>query len=74
MTQKAHLHPTDLRGFSRLAIDATIGLTRLVENMHHNISRTPGPVGRHSKAPTTGITGMVRHDWSAAASTPCWAS
>ncbi len=59
MTQKAHLHPTDLRGFSRLAIDATIGLTRLVENMHHNISRTPGPVGRHSKAPTTGITGMV---------------
>jgi pimeloyl-ACP methyl ester carboxylesterase len=59
MTKKAHIRPTDLHGFSRLAIDATIGLTRLVENMHHNISRTPGPLGKHSLEPTGGITGMV---------------
>ena len=59
MTRKAHLQPADLRGYSRLAIDATIGLTRLVETMHHNILRTPGPLGKHTQEPTGGITGLV---------------
>ena len=31
MTQKARNHVTDLRGVSRMAIDATTGLTDLVE-------------------------------------------
>ena len=59
MTRKAHIRPADIRGVSRLAIDATLGLTRLVETMHHNISRTPGIIGKHTQEPTKGITGLV---------------
>jgi hypothetical protein len=53
------LHAADLRGYSRLAIDATLGLTRLVETMHHNILRTPGVLGEPTQQPATGITGFV---------------
>ena len=56
---KKHLLPSDLHGASRLAIDATIGLTNLVESMHHNISRAPGILGTISDDPTRGITGFV---------------
>lgn len=49
----------DLRGFNRLAIDATVGLTDLVEAMHHNIARIPGIVRTPVKGRTTGITGLV---------------
>ena len=59
MTKRAHVRPADLHGYSRLAIDATIGLTRLVETMHHNILRTPWPLGKHTVEPTGGITGLV---------------
>ncbi|MDP2824949.1 MAG: hypothetical protein Q8O52_19990 [Sulfuritalea sp.] len=59
MTRKTHIRPADIRGFSRLAIDATIGLTRMVETMHHNIARTPGIIGKHTQEPTRGITGLV---------------
>ena len=59
MSKKAHIQPADLRGYSRLAIDATIGLTRMVETMHHNIARVPGPLGRFTQKPTRGITGLV---------------
>lgn len=59
MSKKAHVRATDIRGYSRLAIDATLGLTRLVESMHHNIGRTPGPLGKYSQKPTSGITGLV---------------
>ena len=59
MSKKTHLRATDVRGASRLAIDATLGLTRLVETMHHNIARTPGPLGKFSQEPTRGITGFV---------------
>ena len=59
MTRHTHIRPADVRGIGRLAIDATLGLTRLVETMHHNISRTPGIVGKHTQEPTKGITGLV---------------
>lgn len=59
MTRKTHIRPADIRGVSRLAIDATLGLTRLVETMHHNILRTPGMLGKHTQEPTRGITGLV---------------
>ena len=57
--RKQHIHATDLHGASRLAIDATIGLTNLVENMHRNISRMPGIFGTTAEDPTSGITGFV---------------
>ncbi len=56
---KTHLRKTDLRGASRLAVSATIGLANLVENLHHNISRVPGPFGAASQRSTKGITGLV---------------
>jgi pimeloyl-ACP methyl ester carboxylesterase len=59
MTKKTHIRPADIRGYSRLAIDATLGLTRLVETMHHNIVRVPGPLGKYTEKPTRGITGLV---------------
>ena len=57
--RQTHLRAADLRGAGRLAIDATLGLTRLVEHLHHNILRTPGPLGAVSERPTDGITGLV---------------
>lgn len=59
MTRKLPLRATDLRGFSRLAIDATTGLTDLVEAMHHNIASVSRVVGAAPTGRTTGITGLV---------------
>jgi pimeloyl-ACP methyl ester carboxylesterase len=59
MTKKSHLHGSDIRGYGRLAIDATLGLTSLVETMHHNILRTPGILGKSTQQPAKGITGFV---------------
>ena len=59
MTAKSHVRLSDIRGYSRLAIDATIGLTDLVESMHRNIARVPGVFGAAATERTTGITGLV---------------
>jgi pimeloyl-ACP methyl ester carboxylesterase len=59
MTKKSHVHGSDIRGYGRLAIDATLGLTSLVETMHHNILRTPGILGKSTQQPARGITGFV---------------
>jgi pimeloyl-ACP methyl ester carboxylesterase len=59
MTEKTHIHPVDVHGVSRLAIDATLGLTDLVEAMHHTIARAPAILGTPTPAPTKGITGLV---------------
>lgn len=45
-----------LRGASRLAVDATTGVTNLVEAMHAEIARLP--LARHRDR-TSGITGLV---------------
>jgi hypothetical protein len=59
MTKGSHIHPSDIRALAKLATDATLGLTDLVEAMHHTIVRAP----RMSSAPvqvrTRGITGLV---------------
>jgi hypothetical protein len=57
--RKMRIHHTDLRGVSRLTIDAVAGLTDLVEAVHHTIARAPGPLGRPVRGPTRGITGLV---------------
>ena len=54
---RSKLH--DLHGFSRLAIEATLGLTDLVEAMHKNIARIPGISGPPEQHRTTGVTGWV---------------
>jgi len=59
MPPPAHLRLSDLRGTSRLAIEAALGVTSLVETMHHNIARVPGVLGAPSEKRTRGITGLV---------------
>ncbi len=58
-TAKHRNHLSDLRGASRLAIDATRGLADLVEAMHHNVIRAPGLVARLPAGRMRGITGLV---------------
>jgi hypothetical protein len=53
-------HLADLQGASRLAVDATLGITGLVETMHRTIQLRPGPIGSvHGAERTRGITGFV---------------
>jgi pimeloyl-ACP methyl ester carboxylesterase len=59
MVKKTHLRPSDIRGYSRLVFDAMIGLSNLIESMHHTIAHTPGVLGTAPKGPTKGITGLV---------------
>jgi len=49
----------DLRGASSLVIDATRGVTGLVEAMHRAIARRPGRLGRPLVAPTDLATRLV---------------
>ncbi|MEO7253355.1 MAG: alpha/beta hydrolase [Casimicrobium sp.] len=49
----------DLRGASRLIIDATTGITDLVEAMHRNIARVPVVTSSAENGRTSGIAGFV---------------
>ena len=53
------LKRADLRGLLRLGVDATVGLTDLVEAMHHTIASGTGIVGKAPTGRTRGITGLV---------------
>jgi hypothetical protein len=44
-TRAPRNHVSDIRGVSRLAVDATTGVTGLVEAMHVNIARMPAKLG-----------------------------
>ncbi len=59
MIKPTHIHLSDLRGFHRLASDATLGLTDLVEAMHHTIVRMPGILGEAPEGRTSGTTRLV---------------
>jgi pimeloyl-ACP methyl ester carboxylesterase len=59
MLKYSPIRASDLRAYNRLAIDATIAVTDLLENMHHNISRLPGVFGTATHEPARGITGFV---------------
>jgi len=54
----------DLRGASRMAVDATLGVTELVEALHQSIARTPtrlgGPAGLAVRSVTGGVYRAVR--------------
>ncbi len=58
MARTTHVHPSDLRGYAKLATQATTGLTDLVEAMHDTIAR---PLGGNKGTPrrTRGLTGFV---------------
>jgi pimeloyl-ACP methyl ester carboxylesterase len=42
LSRNTHIRASDLRGLNRLVIDATAGVTGVVEAMHHNIAWVPG--------------------------------
>ena len=50
---------SDIRGIGRLAADAVVGLTSLVESLHHNIVRVSAPLGMPVEAPMDGVSGFV---------------
>ncbi len=52
-------HLSDLRGVTRLAVDATLGITDLVEKLHHTIQLAHSPVGASRASNTGGLTGFV---------------
>jgi pimeloyl-ACP methyl ester carboxylesterase len=53
------IRTSHLRGAVRLAADATIGLTELVEAMHERVARLPGVSSSKPGGRTDGITGLV---------------
>ena len=59
MSRKLPVRRDDLRAWSQLAVEATIGVTNLCEHLHHNISRLPAVFGTEVAEPTRGITGLV---------------
>ena len=59
MTRTTRNHVADLRGASRLAIEATKGITELVEEMHLTIGSGPAILGRPLEGPMRLITGIV---------------
>ncbi len=59
MTKKSRSHVDDLRGASRLAVEATQGVTALVEEMHRTIGSGPGILGRPLEGPVRLVTGIV---------------
>lgn len=59
MTTKKRSHVGDLRGASRLAIDATQGITGLVEEMNRTIGSGPAILGRPFAVPARLVTGLI---------------
>ncbi|RVT53369.1 alpha/beta hydrolase [Rubrivivax albus] len=53
------LRPADLRGLSRLGVQAVLGVTHIVEAMHHTVLSRPHPLGQRPAGRTGGITGFV---------------
>jgi hypothetical protein len=53
------LQAADLRGLTQLGFDAALGITDLVEAMHHTIVSRAGIVGAGPSGRTRGITGLV---------------
>ena len=59
MTKKTRNHVDDLRGASKLAVEATRSVTDLVQAMHQTIGGGPKVLGQPLAAPTRIITNIV---------------
>lgn len=59
MTKHARSHLDELRGATRLAVEATRGITSLVEKMHVTIASGPAVLGQPLAAPARLATGAV---------------
>jgi hypothetical protein len=54
-----HIHPSDIRGFTRLLTHAATGVTDMVEAVHHTVTFQPRPKDPTAPLRTRGITGFV---------------
>lgn len=61
MSKKPRSHVSDLRGASQLAIDATRGVTSLVEAMHVAIAGGPAVLGQPWRGPVQRAVGPIYH-------------
>jgi pimeloyl-ACP methyl ester carboxylesterase len=59
MATPTRTHLSDLRGITRMAIDASEGVAGIVEKMHRTIQSVPLPIGKVQADRTRGITGFV---------------
>ncbi len=59
MPTPTRTHLSDLRGITRLAIDASQGIAGIVEHMHRTVQSAPLPIGKAQANRTRGITGFV---------------
>src|SRR5208283_5547907 len=59
VNKTSRVHPADLLGFSRLAIDGTVRLTDVIEAMHDAITGAPGLFGTPARWTTGDISGLV---------------
>jgi pimeloyl-ACP methyl ester carboxylesterase len=59
MTRKRRSHGEDLRGASRLVVEATKGITGVVKEMHRTIGGGPAVLGKPLEGPTRLVTGLV---------------
>ncbi len=57
--KKTHVHLADIHGYGKLLVQATLGVTDLVEAMHHNILRLPRPFGSADTPPASKVHGAV---------------
>ncbi|MBL8513857.1 MAG: alpha/beta hydrolase [Betaproteobacteria bacterium] len=59
MPVRTHLKPADLQGIAQLAVDATLGVTGIVESMYRTIGSATSITGDAPQRPTRGIPGLV---------------
>lgn len=59
MTKKPRNHSDDLRGASRLAVDATTRVTEVVEAMHTTIAGGPAVLGKPLEGPVRVLNALV---------------
>ena len=59
MPAPTRTHVSDLRGISRMAFDASVGIAHIVEQMHRTVQRVRLPLGKPTTDRPGGITGFV---------------
>lgn len=57
--KRPHIHLSDIQGYGQLVIDATLGVTDMVEAMHHTLLGLPMPLGQVGAKPVSGVHGVV---------------
>jgi pimeloyl-ACP methyl ester carboxylesterase len=57
--KRSHIHLTDVQGLGQLVVDATLGVTGMVEAMHHTVLGLPMPWGKGRSKPPAGVHGAI---------------